>query len=97
VWAVVVVQGAVLGGAFEAAGDELVDLNVVGAFRGFRGPEVLGYGCRADGFAGEPADALEGEDGFGAVGEGFLLRLMLAGCDVRYGVRFYVVAARIFG
>jgi len=39
------------------------------------GAEVLGYGGGADGFAGEPADALEGEDGLGAVGDGFFLGL----------------------
>lgn len=37
---------------------------------------VEGYGGEADGFARPPADTLEGEDGVGVVGEGFVLGML---------------------
>lgn len=75
---VVPVQRAVLDRAFETAGYELIDLNVCGwgivlASRG-RLVEVLGYGCCTKGFSGQPADALQGENGVESIGEGLVLR-----------------------
>jgi hypothetical protein len=61
----------------------LVDFDVVAAFGGGAGVDVLGYGGGADAFAGEPADALEGEDGLGAVGEGFVLGWVLVSWRLR--------------
>lgn len=78
------VQRPQLGGAFYAARHDLVKVDVgdggvvcVGILL-----QVLGDGGHADGFAGEPADALEGEDGVGVAGFFFILRRerALAGC-----------------
>jgi len=69
------VELAELRRAFDAAGGGLDDVDV---HEGGLGLGVLldmeGEGREADCFAGEPPDALEGENGLGAVGEGFVLR-----------------------
>ena len=63
-----------LGRAFETSRCCLVDVDVDG---GGRGGAVLfdvkSDGGEGDGFAGQPADALEGEDGVSVRGEGFVL------------------------
>lgn len=64
-----------LGRAFDAASCGLLDVDVCGA--GFVVLfHIQGDGCETDGFTGEPADALEGEDGVGVVGEGFVLGVL---------------------
>ena len=81
------VEAALLGRARQARGGlDDVDARHLGAVLG-RGREgrvlVLRYvevdGGQGDGLADEPADALEGEDGLGAVGERLVLAAVLAG------------------
>jgi hypothetical protein len=83
---VVPVQNAVLDGAFEAAGYELFDLYVCGWRVVFPGcgclVEVLGYGCCAQSFSGEPANALEGKNGVESIREGLVLRRVRGCCAV---------------
>jgi hypothetical protein len=70
------------GGALDAAGRGLLDINVgVPVVSGVLFA-VQGDGREGDGFAGYPADALEGEDGVGVVGEGFVLVGVLGCCFV---------------
>ena len=77
-----VVEAAVLLGALDAAGDDLRDVDVDdvvgGGVWGLGRGRVLGHvegdGGGGEGLAGEPADALEGEDGLNGVGEGLVLR-----------------------
>lgn len=69
------VQLAVLGGALDAAGAGRLDVDDGEAVHDLLG-DGESDGREADGLALEPADALEGEDGLGRVGEG----LVLGGC-----------------
>lgn len=70
VWSISPIQDTLLRGALDSTGGRLVDVDVGDA--GF--VNVLldgeGDGGEVDGFALEPADALEGEDGVGWIGEG---------------------------
>jgi len=66
------VQCSELGCAFDTPGCSLVDVDVGDTVLGVLF-YVEGDGCETDGFAGDPANALEGEDGFGVIGEGFVL------------------------
>lgn len=81
VWSISPVQDSLFGGSLDSASGGLVDVDVGDA--GF--VDVLldgeGDGGEVDGFALEPADALEGEDGVGWVGEGLGLEVLLAGAS----------------
>lgn len=67
--AVLPIECAVLGGAFQAAGDDLVDVDFRdSAVLGGMVFEVLGHCCGAEGCARKPADTLEGEDRVEGVG-----------------------------
>ena len=76
VWSISPIQDTLLRGALDSTGGGLVDVDVGDA----RFVDVLldgeGDGGQVDGFALEPADALEGENSVGRVGEG----LGLGGC-----------------
>jgi hypothetical protein len=62
-----------LGGPLDAACDSLLDVDVGFSVVGGILFGMQGYGCEGEGFARQPADALEGEDGVGVVREGFVL------------------------
>jgi len=71
------VELAEFGGAFDAASSGLLDVDVcVPVLRGVLFA-VESDGGEGDGFAGQPADALEGEYGVGVVREGLVLRGVL--------------------
>jgi len=72
------VERAQLGRAFDAAGCGLLDVDVGYVVFGVL-LCVEGDGGEGDGFACPPADALEGEDGVGIVGEGFILEYVSLG------------------
>jgi hypothetical protein len=65
---------AEFGRTFDATCGSLVDVDVCVAFVIGVLLAVQGNGCERDGLAGDPADALECEDGISVVGEGFVLR-----------------------
>ncbi|EPE06787.1 hypothetical protein F503_03214 [Ophiostoma piceae UAMH 11346] len=91
VLAAAVVDTALLGGALDAAGDDLVDVDVLdglggvnrvlGGLRGGTGGlrDVQRHGGSVDALADEEADALERQHGLEAVGQGFVLADGLAG------------------
>lgn len=87
VWSIRPIQDTLLRGSLDSAGGGLVDVDV--GDTGF--VDVLldgeGDGGKVDGFALEPADALEGEDSVGWVGEGLGLVVLLAGACVWKGGR----------
>ena len=59
--------------AFDAAGGRLVDVDVCVPVLGGVLLYVERYGREGDGFARQPADALEGEDCVGVIGESLVL------------------------
>lgn len=82
------VQAALLGGSLEAAGGDLIDVDVGDGFgaaagrRRGRGEllDVESDGGEADRLAGHPADSLESERGLGRVREGLVLFPMRQSC-----------------
>ncbi len=67
------IELAVLGGTLDAAGGRLLNVDVdVAAVVGVL-LDVESDGGEANGFARPPANALQGEDGVGVVGEGLVL------------------------
>ncbi len=73
------VQDAVLVGGADAAGGDLGDVDVDGRVGGGGGgvrgvlADGQGDGGEGDGFAEEPGEALEGEEGVDGIGEGVVL------------------------
>lgn len=69
------VKCAFLGAALQAARDELVNVDLGRcAVLGGVVLEVLGYGCGAQSFTGQPADALKSENGVEGIREALVLR-----------------------
>lgn len=95
------IECADLAGAFDTTGRGLVDIDVGETCIIDVLLYVEGDSCEGDGFTGEPADALQGEDGVGVIGEGFVLaelamvdkHQLIAYTMTKVPVRFFIVTS----
>lgn len=82
------VKGALLRAAFKATRDKLVDVDLrSGTVLGSVVFKVQGYSCGSEGFAGQPADTLKGENGVKGIGDTLVL------CDVLVGLSHVLLAS----
>ena len=81
VLALLPIELAQLGCAFDSSSGCLLDIDVDHALVVGVLLAVESDGCETDGFACEPANALEYEDGVGVVGKGLVLFHILAECS----------------